>query len=147
MDYETVNAADFGASLGGLGLNILTRDVRGLAQFLQEVFDMKAYRVSDDFAIIAYQAQVFQLHSDSTYHAHPLPGLLPEAGARGGGAEFRLYETDPDTAVQKARAREAHILAEPTNKPHGLREAYILCENGYAWVPSRRLTQTERDAK
>jgi hypothetical protein len=29
------------------------------------------------------------------------------------------------------------ILAPPLDKPHGLREAYILCENGYVWVPSR----------
>ena len=30
----------------------------------------------------------------------------------------------------------AVILQDPTDKPHGLREAYILCENGYAWVRS-----------
>lgn len=147
MDYENVSAGDFGASLRGLGLNILVRDVRAEAAFLEVVFDMKAHRVSEDFAIMTYGDQVFQLHSDGTYHSHPLPSLLPEAGARGGGAEFRLYATDPDVAVGKAEALGAHILQEATNKPHGLREAYILCENGYAWVPSRALTQEERDAK
>ncbi len=147
MDYETVSAGDFGASLQGLGLNILVRDVRAEAAFLEVLFDMKAHRVSEDFAIMTYGDQVFQLHSDGTYHSHPLPSLLPEAGARGGGAEFRLYATDPDVAVGKAEAFGAHILQVATNKPHGLREAYILCENGYAWVPSRALTQEERDAK
>ena len=29
------------------------------------------------------------------------------------------------------------ILEAPMDKPHGLREAYILCDNGYAGVPSR----------
>jgi len=147
MDYETISAEDFGASLKGLGLNILVRDVTAQAAFLTEVFDMKAHRVSSDFAIMTYGDQVFQLHSDGTYHSHPLPSLLPEAGARGAGAEFRLYATDPDVAAGKATAAGAHILQEPTNKPHGLREAYILCENGYAWVPSRVLTNDERDAQ
>lgn len=147
MDYDTVSAEDFGASLQGLGLNILVRDVEAQAAFLTEVFGMTAHRLSADFAIMLYGAQVFQLHSDGTYHSHPLPSLLPEAGARGAGAEFRLYATDPDDACQKAQALDAMILQAPTNKPHGLREAYILCENGYAWVPSRPLTDAERNAQ
>jgi len=139
MDFETVDANVFGASLKGLGLNILVRDVPAMAGFLTEIFEMQAHRVSEDFAIMTYHGQVFQLHSDPTYGANPLLGLLPEAGARGAGAEFRLYETDPDVACARAEALEAHILQAPTEKPHGLREAYILCENGYAWVPSRPL--------
>jgi len=87
---------------------------------------------------VTYGDQVFQLHADRTYHSNPLLSLLPEAGARGAGIEIRLYDSDPDTAVTRARAGafNATILQEPTVKPHGLREAYIICENGYAWVPS-----------
>ncbi len=59
---------------------------------------------------------------------------------RGGGIEIRLYDTDPEDAVARAEAHGGTILQEPTNKPHGLREAYILCENGYAWVPSQAKT-------
>lgn len=140
MDYETVEAEDFGRALTGLGLNLLVRDVRALAVFLTDVFGMKAHRVSADFAIMCYGSQIFQLHSDQTYHSHPLPSLLPEAGARGAGVEIRLYETDPDAAEQKAALFEmATILQKPADKPHGLRECVILCENGYAWVPSRRI--------
>lgn len=146
MDYETVSAEVFGASLQGMGLNILVRDVPKQAAFLVEVFGMGAHRVTADFAIMTYEGQVMQLHSDGTYHSHPLLGLLPEAGARGAGAQFHLFATDPDVAAGKAEAARGHILAEPKNKPHGLREAFILCENGYAWVPSRPLTQEERDA-
>jgi hypothetical protein len=69
MDYETVGAADFGASLTGLGLNILVRDVVAQAAFLSEVFGIRAHRVSPDFAIMTYGNQVFQLHSDGTYHS------------------------------------------------------------------------------
>ena len=140
MDFETVDAGDFGRSLQGIGLNILVRDVPAMAEFLTAVFGMAAHRVSKDFAIMAYGGQVFQLHSDPTYGANPLLSLLPEAGPRGAGLEIRLYETDPEAAVARAAAfPDAVILQEPKDKPHGLREAYILCANGYAWVPSRRI--------
>ncbi|MEP4194528.1 MAG: glyoxalase [Aliishimia sp.] len=139
MDYETVSAGDFGASLRGIGLNILVRDVLAQCSFLEAVFDIKAHRTSADFAIVTYRDQVFQLHSDGTYGANPLLGLLPETPPRGAGLEIRLYDTDPDDAVSKASDFGAMILQPPTDKPHGLREAYILCDNGYAWVPSRPL--------
>ncbi len=139
MDYETVDAPEFGASLRGLGLNILVRDVAREVAFLTEVFGMQAFQPTADFAIMTYGTQVFQVHSDGTYHSHPLPSLLPEAGARGAGAEFHLYDTDPDDAAAKAEAFGAHILAPPLEKPHGLREVYILDDNGYAWVASRPL--------
>ena len=100
---------------------------------------MKTHRVSAEFAIVTYGAQVFQLHSDGTYHSNPLLGLLPDNPPRGAGLEIRLYDTNPEEAVERAKVTDAVVLQESTDKPHGLREAYILCENGYAWVPSRSL--------
>ena len=143
MDYENVSAGDFGKSLSGVGLNLLVRDIKTECTFLETIFNAKAHRVSADFAIVTYGRDVFQLHSDGTYHSNPLLGLLPENPPRGGGIEIRMYDTDPEDAVVRAKAIEAVILQEPTNKPHGLREAYILCENGYAWVPSRALADDE----
>ncbi len=140
MDYESIDADSFGRSLRGLGLNLLVRDVKGACDFLSAVFEMKAHQVTADFAIVTYGAQVFQLHSDGTYHSNPLLGLLPEQPPRGAGIEIRLYDTDPDTAVTKAEAAGGTILQGPTDKPHGLREAYILDQDGYAWVPSRPKT-------
>ncbi len=137
MDYQTVGAEEFGAGLRGLGLNLLVRDVKAEAAFLEQVFGMQAFQPTDDFAIMRYGSQVFQLHSDGTYHSNPMLSLLPENPPRGGGIEIRLYDTDPETACSRAVALGATILQEPTDKPHGLREAYILCDNGYAWVPSR----------
>lgn len=139
MDYETISAEDFGAGLKGLGVNILVRDVQRQVAFLETVFEMKAHRVSADFAIMIYGDHLFQIHSDGTYHSNPLLGLLPEQPPRGAGIELRLYESDPDVVAERAEAAGGMILQAPSDKPHGLRECYILCENGYAWVPSRPL--------
>ncbi len=143
MDYDKVKAAEFGASLKGMGINLLVKDVLASVSFLQDVFGMKAFQPTQDFAILTYGDQVFQLHSDATFHSHPLPSLLPEAGPRGGGIELRLYETDPDESVKLAEAHAygATILQQPADKPHGLRECVILDVDGYAWVPSRALSQ------
>ena len=139
MDYDNITPEDFGASLRGIGLNLLVRDVARQVGFLETVFGMKAFQPTPDFAIMSYGDQVFQLHSDGTYHSNPLLGLLPESPPRGGGIEIRLYDTDPDTACARAETAGGTILQMPSDKPHGLREAYILCEDGYAWVPSRPL--------
>ncbi|MDZ7710021.1 MAG: VOC family protein [Roseovarius sp.] len=144
MDFETVSPAEFGASLRGLGLNLLVREVRAEAAFLADVFGMAPHRVSDDFAIMAYHGHLMQLHADHTYGAHPLLGLVPESPPRGAGAALHLFDSDPDAAAARAEAAGGTVLQPPTNKPHGLRETCILCENGYAWVASRPLTDTER---
>ncbi|KIN74324.1 VOC family protein [Sulfitobacter guttiformis] len=139
MDYDTVGAAEFGAGLRGIGLNLLVRDVPRQIAFLEAVFGMKAHQPTKDFAIITYYDQVFQVHSDCTYHSNPVLALLPESPPRGAGIEIRLYNSDPDAACALAPAAGGTILQRPMDKPHGLREAYVLCENGYAWVVSRPL--------
>jgi len=144
MDLETISADDFGASLRGLGLNLLVRDIDKELAFLDSVFRMKAHRVSKDFAILRYQDQIFQLHADSTYHSNPLVSLIPENPPRGGGIELRLFETDPDIAAKRAADHGHIVLQDPTPKPHGLLETYILSPDGYAWVASRPLTTHEK---
>ena len=102
---------------------------------------MRVIRANDDYAIIAgpqvAKSLIIQLHADATYHANPLPSLLPEpgAGARGAGAEFRLFDMDPDAAARRAEVAGWYILQPPTDKPHGLRECYLLDLEGYCWVP------------
>jgi predicted enzyme related to lactoylglutathione lyase len=139
MDFETVTPEVFGASLRGLGLNLLVRDVPREVAFLQAVFGMKPHRVSADFAIMEYGDQLLQLHADGTYASHPSLSLVPEGAPRGGGAQLHLFDSDPDEAAARAEAAGGHVLQPPTDKPHGLRETTILCENGYAWVASRPL--------
>ncbi|MBY8977606.1 VOC family protein [Rhodobacteraceae bacterium NNCM2] len=136
-ELAAAEAPEMGAALRGIGLNLLVRDVLEETGFLENIFGMRILRANRDFALVAYGDQVFQIHGDHTYHSNPLPSLLPEAGPRGGGIELRLYDTDPETAVAKAETAGAVILQPPADKPHGLREAYILDPSGYCWVPSR----------
>ena len=114
----------------------MVRDMQAEARFLAQVFQMQGHRVSADFAIMQHQSQLLQLHSDGTYFSHPLLDLLPENPPRGVGCEIRLYHCDPDQAADKAEHAGGMVLQPPTDKPHGLRECYILCPDGYAWVPS-----------
>lgn len=138
LDHDTVDADTFGRSLRGLGLNLLVGDVLATATFLVDVFDMSVHQPTADFAILRYGTDVLQLHSDGTYHSNPLPTLLVPESARGAGAEVRLYDTDPDLAAARAEAHDhpSLLLQPPSDKPHGLRECYILDQDGYAWVPS-----------
>ena len=137
MDYETVSAEVFGASLRGLGINLLVPDMAREVAFLTETFGMTAHRVSSNFAIMSLGETLFQLHSDGTYAENPYQGLLPETPPRGAGAELRLYDVDPEQAAARAEGAGGTVLQAPTDKPHGLREAYILSPSGYCWVPSR----------
>ena len=136
MDLETVDAAEFGRSLSGLGVNLLCRDVRAMAWFLQGVFGLGVHRLSADFALISHDTVLIQLHSDGTFGAHPLMGMLPEIPPRGAGAQFYLFGIDPDTAVAQAASFGGLVIEDPAVKPHGLREATILSPEGYAFSPA-----------
>lgn len=136
MDLETVPAEDFGRALTGIGVNLLSPDVRALAAFLKDVFGLPAYQLTDDFAIIRHGQMLMQLHSDGTYHSHPLLGVVPESPPRGGGLQLFLFGIDPDEAAAKAEAAGHMVLEPPADKPHGLREGTILSPEGYAFSPA-----------
>lgn len=135
-DLETVAAPDFARRLTGLGVNILTRDAAALAEFMARVFGLAVHRVSRDFALVAHGPALIQLHSDATFAAHPLLGLLPEAGARGAGVQLYLFGVDPDAAAARAEAAGGTVIEPPAAKPHGLRECTILAPEGQAFSPA-----------
>ena len=76
-----------------------------------------------------------ELDADHTYDQHPMYSQLVAGDVRGVGAELRLHGRDPDAAEAAARRLGATVLAPAADKPHGLREAYLLDPNGYIWVP------------
>ena len=74
------------------------------------------------------------LHADHAYLGHPLGASLTTDQARGVGAELRLHGRDPDEAESAHRRLGLEVLVKATDKPHGLREAYLLDPDGYLWV-------------
>ena len=136
-----MSAEEYGRSLTGLGINLLVRDIGRSALFARTVLGAEIVYSDKDFAVLRqgpagpHQA-TWMLHADGTYHSHPLPGLMSDVPIRGLGVEIRLYHCDPDRAVAEAKAHHHHVLAPAADKPHGLREAYILDPDGYCWVPS-----------
>ena len=92
IDLDTVDPDTFGAALRGIGLNLLVRDVPAQVAMLGDVFDMRAFQPTADFAILTYGDEVLQLHADGTYHSHPLGAVVAAVDARGPGIEIRLYD-------------------------------------------------------
>lgn len=135
------DADAFGRALGpGIGLNLLVSDVEEAARFQAKVLDATVAYWDHDFAILhapdTAAGAVWMLHSDRSYRNHPLGGIARAADGRGVGAELRLYGRDPDQAEAVARALGGVVLAGSADKPHGVREAYILDPEGYCWVPT-----------
>lgn len=130
------DADSYGRSLTGFGVNILVADVAASLAFLAEVLTVEVVHAEPDFAVCRYQGHQWMLHSDASYHSNPLLALTGDGVIRGAGLELRLYGVDPDLAVERAEALGFHLLQPPADKPHGLREAYIVGPDGYVWVPS-----------
>lgn len=132
-------APEYGRSLAGLTLNLLTSDLEKALLFQREVLAAKIVYSDPDFAVIEGYGSQWMIHADHTYNGHPIQGLLTNGEGRGAGIELRLHGCDPDQAQAAARAHGFHLLAPATDKPHGLREAFILDADGYLWVPDVHL--------
>jgi catechol 2,3-dioxygenase-like lactoylglutathione lyase family enzyme len=134
-----MSAPDYGRSLEGFGVNLLVSDVARAVAFQTEVLGVEPVYADADFAVLAHGGAQWMLHADHTYGEHPLLALTGDGAIRGAGAELRLYGIDPDAAEARARARGDHVLAAAADKPHGLREAFLVDPDGYVWVPGRTL--------
>lgn len=138
-NLESMSGEEVGHELSGFGINLLVSNVLNATQFLANVFEFKIIRESDDYALLEHRGQIYQLHGDHAYSEHPLINVLPELGLRGAGAEFRLFQVDPDEAEKKAIAGGYTVLQTSTDKLHGLRECFLLDPNGYCWSPSVKI--------
>ena len=131
-----MSADAYGRSLKGFGVNILVSDVARSLDFLTAVLGVVVVYSDADFAVCRHGGSEWMLHSDGIYHANPLLALTGDGAVRGAGLELRLYGVDPDAAAARAEAAGPSLLQAPSDKPHGLREAYIAGPDGYVWVPS-----------
>ena len=134
-----MSAEDYGKSLKGFGVNLLVEEIARSVAFQVEVLGAKIVYSDVDFAVIQIGAATWMLHADHTYSDHPLQGSLGPGMIRGLGMELRVYDLDPDACEARARERGDTVLAGAMDKPHGLREVFIVDPDGYLWVPSQSL--------
>ena len=130
-----MTAGEYGRSLTGLGVNLLVENIERALRFQTRILGAEVVYADPDFAVLRGFAAEWMFHADHTYDDHPLRGSLTRELARGIGIELRLHGCNPDEAERRARDLGYTVLSGATDKPHGLREAYLLDEDGYLWVP------------
>lgn len=128
-------ATEYGRALTGLSINLLVRDIEKALLFQREVLGTTVVYGDPDFAVLEWRGTQWMLHADHTYDKHPLQSRIASVDGRGAGAELRLHGCDPDQAEAAARRLGFYVLAPATDKPHGLREAFLVDSDGYVWVP------------
>ncbi|TIS61879.1 MAG: hypothetical protein E5W93_06065 [Mesorhizobium sp.] len=135
-----MKAEDFGRSLPhGVGVNLLVTDMAATEAFCRDVLGAHIIYADEDFAAIELLGSILMLHADHSYLDNPMTGVVAGAETRGAGIELRLYGADPDAVEKRAVAFGHIVLAGSIDKPHGLRECYIVGPDGYVFVPSARL--------
>ena len=126
----------YGQSLGGLSINLLSSNLPRAAEFQRQVLGAELLHEDVDLLIVKGFASQWMIHADHTYDKHPLLSDTLSHIRRGAGAELRLHGCDPDRAAQQASDRGFRVLDGPRDQPdHGLREAHLIDDDGYIWVP------------
>jgi catechol 2,3-dioxygenase-like lactoylglutathione lyase family enzyme len=134
-------APTYGRSLEGLTVNLLVQDIGISLAFQRDVLGVEVVYSDPDIAVLRFRDAEWMLHADHTYEDHPLHGSLNSDIPRGIGVELRLHGRDPDAAETAARELGYTILDGTSDKPHGLREAYLIDPDGYIWVPDIPTTE------
>lgn len=127
-------AAQYGGSLRGLTLNLLVGDIARALPFHREVLGAEVVYSDPDFAVLRHGDAEWMLHADHAYQDHPLHERLSKDLPRGVGAELRLHGRNPDEAEAAAHKHGFTVLASAKDKPHGLREVFLVDPDGYVWV-------------
>ena len=139
---EKPDAMAYGRALSGLTINLLVRDIAASVHFQHHVLGAQVLYSDTDFAAVQGFGASWMLHADRTYQNHPMRSTIVSLENRGGGAELRLHHCDPDAAEAAARSHNYLVLAPAEDKPHGVREAYLIDPDGYIWVPDMPLPNT-----
>jgi len=131
----------YARTLRGFNVNLVVRDVARSVAFQRDVLGAEVIYADADLAVLRHDGHEWMAHAAHTYASEagvrmPFLTHTEAADARGGGVELRLYGINPDAAEVRARTRGDRILAESSDKPHGLRECYLVDPDGYVWVPS-----------
>jgi hypothetical protein len=131
-------APDYGQSLAGFTLNLLTTDLGRALIFQRDVLAAEVLHEDTDLLILCGYGSNWMVHADHTYDKHAFLTDTHSATRRGAGVELRLHNCDPDAVVARAIKLGFQILDGPRDQPdHGLREAHIIDGDGYVWVPDQ----------
>lgn len=129
-------APEYGQSLAGFTVNLLTANLPRALVFQRDVLQADVLHEDEDLLILRGYGSHWMVHADHTYDQHPLLGDTRGASRRGAGVELRLHGCDPDGVAERARANGFDLLDGPRDQPdHGLREAHVIDDDGYVWVP------------
>jgi hypothetical protein len=129
-------APDYGQSLSGFTINVLSVDLSRALIFQRDVIKADVLHQDEDLLILRGYGSNWMVHADHTYDKHALLADTEKATRRGAGVELRLHGCDPDKAVANALQLGFKVLDGPRDQPdHGLREAHIVDDDGYIWVP------------
>ncbi len=130
-----MSGAAYGRSLTGLSVNLLTSDMAEALRFARLVLGALVEYSDADFAALSCCGARWMLHADHCYDRHPMRSVVAGEAPRGTGVELRLHGLDPDAAERAAREHGFSVLDGASDKPHGVREAYLVDADGYVWVP------------
>lgn len=134
-----MSGADYGRSLTGFSINLMVREIGPALRFAKEIVGAAIIYSDADFAAVQACGTQWMLHADHCYDKHPMLSLVKNQVPRGRGVELRLHGMDPDDAQAAAERCGYQVLARAADKAHGVREVYLLDDDGYVWVLDRPL--------
>ena len=129
-----MDAADYGRSLRGFGVNLLYADVGRAVAFQRDILGAEVIYADIDFAVMRHEGIEWMLHADHTYRDNVLAGAADGVEVRGQGVELRMHNVDPDAVEARARDAGYTVLAGSMDKPHGTRECIVMDDEGYVWA-------------
>jgi len=133
-------APDYGQSLAGFSINLLSADLARALQFQRDVLQANILHQDEDLLIVQGYGSHWMVHADHTYDKHALLADTLAQSRRGAGIELRLHHCDPDATAARAHDLNFRVLDGPRDQPdHGLREVHIVDGDGYVWVPDMPL--------
>jgi hypothetical protein len=128
-------APDYGKSLSGFSVNLLSADLARALVFQRDVLCADILHADEDLLILQGYGGNWMVHADHTYDKHALLADTRNHPRRGAGIELRLHHCDPDAVVRRAVEGGFRVLDGPRDQPdHGLREAHVIDGDGYVWV-------------
>ena len=139
---STIEPDELSKNLVGFGKYLIFREPLISALSIATVFSLNLIKAYKFYALLNWDdnanfGNLIQVHSDFSYIKTPYYKYFEDSRPRGLGAELRLFNVSPDKSVEQASIEQGwQVIESPNDKEHGLREAFLLDNVGFCWVPS-----------